>query len=117
MRDAISGRVFQHHQRMKESFVKSRIVRGGSAKIERTIREEGWDPLNPVVTVAVYVNEAGVINNSKIVLSGTLEGFTVDAQQFFPDAPVGAEMKFSNMNLNGLRFASSLLSSLFIHSW
>ena len=112
MRDAITGRVFKHHKRMTETFVKSRIVRGGSAKIETTIREHGWDPLNPVITVAVYVNEAtGKIHNSKVVLSGTLEGFTVDAKHFFPDAPDGAQMTFGNLNLNSLRFPSSKMGT------
>ena len=87
-------------------------MRGGSAKIETTIRENGWDPLNPVITVAVYVNEAnGKIYNSKVVLSGTLEGFTVDAKHFFPEAPEGAQMTFGKLNLNSLKFSSSKMST------
>ena len=97
---------------MQESFEKSRIVRGGSAKIEKAIREDGWDPLNPVITVAFYVNEAtGKIHNSKVVLADTLEGFKVDAKHFFPEAPEGAQMTFGNINLSSLRFSSSQIST------
>ena len=41
MRDIISGRVFEHKKRMKDDFIQSRIVRGGSGKVEQTMRSAG----------------------------------------------------------------------------
>ena len=113
MRDAITGRVFEHNKRMSESFIKSRIVRGGSAKIEHTIRSDGWDGLSSVATVAVYIKEStGTVANSKIVLSGTMEGFTIDnISHIFPNAPEGSKIVFGNINLNSLRFSSTQMST------
>ena len=59
MRDVISGRVFEHKKRMNEDFIKSRIVRGGSGKVEQTIRSAGWDPLTPSAAVSEYVLDTG----------------------------------------------------------
>ena len=116
MRDAISGRVFEHNRRMTESFIKSRIVRGGSAMIEQTIRSAGWDGLSSVATVAVYIKEnTGTVNTAKIVLSGTMEGFTLDnISHIFPDAAEGSKMVFGNINLNSLRFSSTQMSTKWI---
>ena len=35
MREVISGSFFSHNKRMKVTFIQSRIVRGGSSKIEQ----------------------------------------------------------------------------------
>ena len=78
MREFITGAVFRHHKRMKDTFIKSRIVRGSSAKIEQSMRTSDWDPLNPSAAVAVYVAEkTGKINSTKLVLAGTLENFKI----------------------------------------
>ena len=84
MRELISGSFFSHNQRMKEAFIKSRIVRGGSSKIEQCMRTAGWEPLNPSAAVAVYISEkTGTINAAKLVLVGSLEKFSIDAATLF----------------------------------
>ena len=77
MREFITGAVFRHHKRMKDTFIKSKIVRGNSAKIEQSMRTSSWDSLVPSAAVAVYVTaKTGKINSAKLVRAGTLATFT-----------------------------------------
>ena len=75
MREFITGAVFRHHKRMKDTFIKSRIA-----------------------AVAVYVAEkTGKINSTKLVLAGTLESFKIEARQIFPEAHEDANIVFANI--------------------
>ena len=65
----ISGRVFDHNKRMTGNYIKSRIVRGGSSKVEQVMRTAGWDPLSPSAAVSVYVLDTGKVNAAKLVLA------------------------------------------------
>ena len=115
MREFITGAVFRHHKRMKDTFIKSRIVRGSSAKIEQSMRTSDWDPLNPSAAVAVYVAEkTGKINSTKLVLAGTLESFKIEARQIFPEAPEDANIVFANINLNSFRFKASQMTTKWV---
>ena len=61
---------------MDEAFVKSQILRGGSALVEQTMRASGLNRLDPVASVKVYVNDKkGKVNATKLVLAGTMPGF------------------------------------------
>ena len=112
MRDIISGRVFEHKKRMKDDFIQSRIVRGGSGKVEQTMRSAGWDPLTLSAAVSVYVLDSGKVNAAKLILAGTMPNFEIDdISNIFPDSPKSASMKFENLNLNSLRFMTSQMSS------
>ena len=115
MRDVISGRVFEHKKRMKDDFIKSRIVRGGSGKVEQAMRSAGWDPLTPSAAVSVYVVDTGKVNTAKLILAGTMPNFEIeDISGIFPEAPHSATMKFENLNLNSLRFMTSQMSTRWI---
>ena len=115
MRDLISGALFKHHKRMSETFIKSRIVRGSSSKVEQSMRTAGWNPLNPSAAVAVYISEkSGRINAAKLVLAGSLEAFEVEAKSIFPEAPEDSVIVFSNLNLNALRFKTSEMATRWI---
>ena len=115
MRDVISGRVFEHKKRMKDDFIKSRIVRGGSSKVEQTMRSAGWDPLTPSAAVSVYVLDTGKVNAAKLILAGTMPNFEIeDISSIFPNAPKSASIKFENLNLNSLRFMTSQMSTRWI---
>lgn len=115
MRDLISGSLFSHNKRMKDSFIKSRIIRGGSAKIEQCMRTAGWDPLNPSAAVAVYIAEkTGTVNAAKIVLAGSIEKFAIDATTLFPSAPEDSTIEFSNINLGAYRFMTSHMATRWI---
>ena len=112
MRELISGSLFSHNKRMKETFIQSRIVRGGSSKIEQCMRTAGWDPLTPSATVSVYISEkSGTVNAAKIVLAGSLEKFTIDATTLFPSAPENSTIEFSNINLGAHRFMTSQMAT------
>ena len=113
MKDIISGHAFDHNKKMTEGFIKSRIVRGGSNKIEQVMRTAGCDPLNPSAAVAVYLAEAtGKVNTAKLVLAGTMPHFELsDISSIFPDAPKTASMKFDNINLTSLRFMTSQMAT------
>lgn len=113
MRDIITGRAFDHNKKMTEGFIKSRIVRGGSNKIEQVMRTAGCDPLSPSAAVAVYLTEAtGKVNAAKLVLTGSMPGFEIsDISSIFPDAPKSASMKFENLNLTSLRFMTSQMAT------
>ena len=103
MRDVISGRVFDHTKRMTGDFIKSRIVRGGSGKVEQVMRAAGCDPLTPSAALSVYVLDTGKVNAAKLVLAGTMPNFEIeDVSSIFPNAPKSASMKFDNLNLNSL---------------
>ena len=116
MRDLISGRAFKAKKKMDEAFVRSQILRGGSALVEQTIRDNGWNPLDPVATVTVYVNDKnGKVNATKLVLAGTMPGFEIpDISAIFPKAPKSASIQFGNLDLNGLRFMTSEMSTRWI---
>ena len=116
MRDLISGRAFKAKKKMDEAFVRSQILRGGSALVEQTMRAGGWNPLDPVASVTVYVNDKnGKVNATKLVLAGTMAGFDLqDISPIFPKAPETASIQFGNLDLNGLRFMSSELSTRWI---
>ena len=55
MRDIITGSAFDHNKMIQEGFIKSKIVRGGSSKVEQVMRTAGCDPLTPAAAVAVYL--------------------------------------------------------------
>ena len=115
MRDVISGRVFDHTKRMTGDLIKSRIVRGGSGKVEQVMRAAGCDPLTPSAAVSVYVLDTGKVNAAKLVLAGTMPNFEIkDVSSIFPNAPKSASMKFDNLNLNSLRFMTSQMSTRWI---
>ena len=116
MRDLISGRAFKAKKKMDDAFIRSQILRGGSALVEQTIRAKGWNPLDPVAAVTVYVNDKnGKVNATKLVLAGTLPGFEIpDISAIFPKASENASMQFGNLDLNGLRFITSELSTRWI---
>ena len=115
MRDMISGRVFEHKERMKDDFIKSRIVRGGSGKVEQAMRSAGWDPLTPSAAVSVYVVDTGKVNAAKLILAGTMPNFEIEEiSSIFPNAPKSASMKFENLDLNSLRFMTSQMSTRWI---
>ena len=100
---------------MKEAFIKSRIVRGGSSKIEQCMRTAGWEPLNPSAAVAVYISEkTGTINAAKLVLVGSLEKFSIDAATLFPSAPDNSTIEFGNINLGAHRFMTSQMATRWI---
>jgi hypothetical protein len=113
MRDIIPGRAFDHNKKMQEGFIKSRIVRGGSNKVEQVMRSAGCDPLTPSAAVAVYLSDAsGKVNAAKLVLTGSMPNFELsDISNIFPDAPKTASMKFDNLNLTSLRFMTSQMAT------
>ena len=90
MREFITGAVFRHHKRMKDTFIKSRIVRGNSAK------------------------KTGKINSAKQFLAGTLETFEIETKQIFPDAPEDANIVFANINMNSFRFKASQMTTKWV---
>ena len=54
---------------MDDTFIKSRIIRGGSAKVKQAMQTEEWDPLKPSVAVSVYLTEStGKVNAAKLKL-------------------------------------------------
>ena len=115
MRDVINGRVFEHKKRMKDDFIKSRIVRGGSGKVEQAMRSAGWDPLTPSAAVSVYVIDTGKVNAAKLILAGTMPNFEIeDISNIFPDSPKSATIKFENLDLTSLRFMTSQMSTRWI---
>ena len=116
MRDAISGKLFKANKKMKESFIASRVVRGGSKKVEQAMRKDGWDPLNPLGAVSLYLTgSSGTVNSAKLVLAGILPGFDLeDISPIFPKAPEGASIHFDNFDLNSLQFMSSQMSTRWI---
>ena len=76
MKDLILGRAFRAKKKMDEAFFRSQIMRGGSALVEQTMRASGWNPLGPVASVTVYVNDKnGKVNATKRVLAVTTPGF------------------------------------------
>ena len=115
MRDVINGRVFEHKKRMKDDFIKSRIVRGGSGKVEQAMRSAGCDPLTPSAAVSVYVIDTGKVNAAKLILAGTMPNFEIeDISNIFPDSPKSATIKFENLDLTSLRFMTSQMSTRWI---
>jgi hypothetical protein len=115
MRELISGSFFSHNKRTMETFILSRIVRGGSSKIEQCMRTAGGDPLTPSASVAVYISEKTVtVNAVKIVLTGSLEKFAINATTLFPSAPENSTIEFSDINLGAHRFMTSQMATRWI---
>ena len=116
MRDLISGKLFEAKKKMTDNFIASRVVRGGSRKVEQAMRKEAWDPLSPAAAVSVYLADpSGRVNAAKLVLAGVMPSFDIpDITGIFPKAPEGASMSFGNLDLNGLQFMSSQMSTKWI---
>ena len=104
-KNLISGKLFKAKKKMTDNFIASRVVRGGSRKVEQAMRKEDWDPLTPAAAVSVYLADpSGRVNAAKLVLAGVMPGFDIpDIIGIFPKAPEGASMSFGNLDLNGLR--------------
>ena len=116
MREFITGKAFKAKKRMTESFMKSRILRGGSALVETAMRSSGWDPLAPAAAATVYLSDkTGQVNSAKLVLAGIMPGFEIqDIGHIFPKATEGAAIHFGNLDLNSLKFMSSQMSTRWI---
>ena len=89
MRDLISGKLFAAKKKMTDNFIASRVVRGGSRKVEQAMRKEAWDPLSPAAAVSVYLADpSGRVNAAKLVLAGVMPCLDIpDIRGIFPKVP------------------------------
>ena len=62
-----------------------------------------------------FIASSGRVNAAKLVLAGVMPSFDIpDITGIFPKAPEGASMSFGNLDLNGLQFMSSQMSTKWI---
>ena len=72
-------------KKMNDTLIKSRNVRGGSAKVEQAMPTPGWDPLNPFATGSFMCPTKAVmkwLQISKRISSARFAVRSVDSASF-----------------------------------